>query len=500
MSEDPTERLALLLRKRSLLQKRSALSKGFGLKDYLPHPKQDAFHRAGNRLRRAAFCGNRFGKSHMGCAEDCGWLMGERVWYKKGDPARTIGIPKRPVKGLVITTDWDKVDEIWTTERGTPPGKIWQMLPNGFVKSQKRNHSGAIETIECANGSLLKFDTVKSWMANPQGSESSDWDFIHPDEPLPQLMWKAASRGLVDRGGAAWFTLTALTEPWISDMFIPRGGRVENVEFLDRGQFWMIRGSMWDNPTLSKEAIDMYIATLSKEEIQCRIEGIPLERVGLVYKEFEYDRHVLAQLPAGWASWTKPPTNWPIYLAIDPHPQTPHAVLACTVSPLGQVIFFAEIFKHCTIRELCSMMSMLFQQNQILTCVCDPLAYVNDPITGGNMADEFARWGWVVDKATKALQQGILRVKDDLTQPNRIYLSPYLEETLWEIQRYCWDQKEGRENKPVDKDDHMMENLYRLLLDEPSFVEISEYSSRPVGDLIIDRPNFHLDEEVSLSI
>jgi len=142
-----------------------------------PHPGQDAFHRAGGRKYRMVRCGNRYGKSTMGAAEDVAWLKGERVWLPKNDPARYIGIPQRPVKGLVITTDWDKVDEIWTSERGDQPGKIWRFLAKGEVKSKKRNHSGAIEQIELNNGSVLRFDTVESFKKNPMASESSDWDF-----------------------------------------------------------------------------------------------------------------------------------------------------------------------------------------------------------------------------------------------------------------------------------------------------------------------------------
>ena len=33
--------------------------------------------------------------------------------------------------------------------------------------------------------------------------------------------------------------------------------------------------------------------------------------------------------------------------------------------------------------------------------------------------------------------------------------------TLYEIEGYMWDKET---NKPVDKDDHMMENLYRICL------------------------------------
>jgi hypothetical protein len=104
------ERKVLLERKKQLLGKQALLQRNFGLCFYVPHEKQDNFHRAGAFKHRLWESGNRGGKSTGGVAEDCAWLVGERAWYQKSDPARTLGIPQHPVKGLVITTDWDKVD------------------------------------------------------------------------------------------------------------------------------------------------------------------------------------------------------------------------------------------------------------------------------------------------------------------------------------------------------------------------------------------------------
>ena len=44
-----------------------------------------------------------------------------------------------------------------------------------------------------------------------------------------------------------------------------------------------------------------------------------------------------------------------------------------------------------------------------------------------------------------------------------------LAETLWEFDHYEWDSK--RENKPIDKNDHMMENFYRLILNGLDWVD-----------------------------
>lgn len=480
---DP-ELLILRRQQLSIRELRVKLLKHDGLPFYKPFPKQAAFHAAGAKFkRRMVRSGNRFGKSYMGCAEDCAWMRRERVWLPKDDPNRTAGIPQHPIKLLTITTDWDKVDEIWTSQRGDS-GKVWRFLPkDGFIKSVSRNHSGAIDTIEATNGSLWRFDTVKSWMANPQGSESSDWDAIHVDEPCPEGMWKAASRGLIDRNGSAWFTLTPLKEFWINDYFFP-----EDTGGKTRDNVWAINGSTYDNPYLSPDAIKEFESTLKPDEIECRIRGLPLHLSGLIYKQFGWEKHVLQTVPKGWSSFYEPPLDYPIYYAIDPHPQTPHAVLFVTVLPTGQRVYLQDIFDHCSVEQLASQINAVLKGRFLVWGKIDPLAYINDPITETNMAEEFSKYGLYPDKATKALAQGILRVQGELTK-NQILFSPACRRTLWEIQRYAWDEKE---NKPIDKDDHMMENLYRLELSEPTFIEPEKNKKLSMKELEISVPEVEM--------
>jgi hypothetical protein len=465
-----------------LLKQLEQRRKDFGIAYYRPHPKQDLFHRAGNFKRRAVFAGNRFGKSDCGAAEDVAQVRGEREWYPKTDPARTLGIPQRPQKVLVITTDWDKVDEIFTSERGANPGKLWKLFPRGFVKSKKRNHSGAIETIECENGSLLRFDTVKSFMANPQGTESSDWDVIHVDEPCPKEMYDSAARGLVDRGGKSYFTLTPLREPWIYDMFY---GEQDAREMVSRGEsqvhnvhFWSVNGSIWDNPYLSKEDAELYLSGLPDEERECRESGIPLAFAGLVYKDFN-SRHIYYDLPLGWDDFNSPPKDYSIYYHVDPHAQTPIAVLFTAVSPLGRKFIFDEIWGRYDIPDVCDQIHAITAGYNVVRARIDPCAFIEDELTGTCWADDFAAKGVWLEKATKDKTRGIKRVIQEWKAPIPQWMvSPRCVRFLWEIKRWAWD----KENKPVDKNDHMMENLYRSVLDEPIYVPKNDSDNQPIGD------------------
>lgn len=470
-----SDTLILLQRQLELERRRLDLVKRFGLLYYRPYPKQDAFHRAGAIRHRMYRAGNRSGKSTMGAAEDCSWLLGYRPFYPKGDAARTAGIPQRANKGLVITNDWDKVKEIWSSEA---TGKIWKFLPSGFVTGSTRNHSGAIDTIVCENGSVLKFDVVESFKRNPLGAESSDWDFIHYDEPLPKDMRTAVARGLVDRGGSEWFTLTPLQELWINDLFFPSDPKDAKPDF------WAEVGSTYDNPYLSPQGLVDFESSLTEDERQCRLHGLPLELSGLVYKEFKKDVHVFKDVPHGWKGFNNPPSDYLIYTAIDTHPKTPHAVLFIAVGPSGLPIVYDEIFHHCSATELSDLILTRLQGRRYVPSKCEPAAWIEDPETGVSLAQVFLSKGLVVHKASKGKTHGILHLKGIFNQRDPLGLKfvPTVHRTLWEIQRYCYDTKT---NLPVDKDDHMMENLYRLMINNPSWSSSND-DLGPVTDEAFD--------------
>lgn len=490
MSEaNHSEEVLLLRQKKAKLAKLLELRDKNGIAFYRPHAGQEAFHAAAGKRYRMVRCGNRWGKSSCGCAEDIAWCLGHRPWYAEGDPRRTLGIPQRPVKGLVITTDWDKVNEIWTQQggRGKSRGKIWQLAPEGSIVHTVRNHSGAIETIFWKNGSILKFDTVESYKKNPMGSESSDWDFVHVDEPCPRGMFIAAARGLMDRGGSAWFTLTPLNEFWINDLFFPRKG---TEALFPPDKIWARQGDTRENSYLSAESIAEFERFLTPEERECRLKGIPMELSGLVYKGFNYDRHVLQAVPAGWEDFDRPPKDYIIYTSIDTHPQTPHAVLFVAVNQLGQRFIYDELFVSTDPEQFAALVLSKQAGYYSTPTKCEPAAWISDPITGTCLAEEFAKHGLYVEEASKAKTFGIMKMQAEWRK-NNVFVSPNCTRFLFEINRYCYN----KENKPIDKDDHLMECMYRLFINDPIWFDPDtanyEVSYQPIGQQDLSVKNFN---------
>ena len=493
--------LSELLRLRALkraLERRDELRKENGLLYYVPHSKQDKFHSAGGKRRRYVRTGNRWGKSTAGAAEDIAWCMGERIWYPEGDPRRTVGIPERSVKGVLIVQDWDKAAEIFTSQDdGESMGKLFKLLPRAAFVEVEKNQSGHICKLlirsKWGGVSALCIDTVKSFKSNPMGHESSDWDFVHVDEPLPKEMWAAYSRGLVDRRGSAWFMCTPITELWINDYFIPRGqGRREfddgqTFDTVEQNDYWVMTGSSMDNPALTREAIADFTRDVPAHELESRIYGRPKMLAGIIHREFDRDLHVYSETPHGWISPTTPPANWAIRCAIDPHPKIPMAVLFSATNPYGYTYFFAEIWQKFHIDELCQMIksrlsfvdavSMRTLQMQLCQAVCDPLAWTPNPINGRTMADEFTVHGIPVSPGSKAMMEGILRTGELLrardAQGNpMVKFHESLAETLYEFDRYVWDPE--TEKPDAKAPDHMMENLHRLVLTGLTWMDMTQ--------------------------
>jgi len=527
MNKDVINKIREKQRMLALLDQETIILKSDGLKYYRPAGwKHDLFHRKGHYKYRYLRTGNRFGKSELGVVEDIAWCRGERSWYNETDPARYSGIPKRHVRILLIVEDWGKSDDVFTNLEN---GKFWKYIPKDAFAGYDVGPSGDIDTIKIKSiwggTSVIKIQTIASFKQSPQRGESSQWDAIHVDEPCPEALWTAVSRGLMDTGGSAWFTCTPLIHPWINRFFIPRGKAVtEKTDPFENEKKFVILGSSYDNKMLTKEHIDDYAKTLKKEERAARITGIPSGAGGFVYDEFDRNIHLYTEDDLkimGWAGLNDPPrTVWdtdaegnqyvkkPGYMiraAIDTHERTPQAVLFEATIGTGDecyIFYFAELFETRIIATTANLFNEVVQGRNLFQTLIDPRAYIESPIDQSTLAGEFLNHGIIGEKAPKDLKRGILKVKEYLTKRDSkgrpvVQFSENLRETLFEFEEYMWDLKDP--DKPIDENDHMMENLYRLMSTHPGYVDLDEKTKAHFGQREVFEPQ-DMDIEVSLEV
>lgn len=525
--------LAEARKKNEELKKAKELKVNYGLHFYRPHWKQHKFHicPATGRYGRT---GNRFGKSEMGVAEDIAWALGERPWYRynfdikdgegkvmyqhRGEdykkqhgvdhPYVTLGIPQRPIKLLILCENWKKSKQVFTNRQGSAEmqGKIWRFLPKSAEGHVSRSTGGDIIQIEVkrpsGGSSTITIDTVQSYKNSPQSAESADWDAIHVDEPCPEDMFKAHSRGLMDRDGHYWFTCTPLDEMWINDKFTPNPEQVveDAGSGLEFGTKYIITGSIYDNPYRTPAGVSEFESGLTREERECRLHGHPLAMAGRVYKEFIYDMHVLADVPKGWKEHWQPPTDYTVRVAWDVHgARKPQAILLVATAPDGTVFVYDELFNEPLIGPNAELLKRKLVPYFVADQIIDPRACIVNPVTNtADVMDALAAHDLYFDKGSKDMMAGISAVKEKLNERHiitklpTIYFSPKLARTLFEFTHYVYDTTK---NEPIDKDDDMMENLRRLVLSGLDYVAPPSES-----DWAPSRKAYAIHDEVDLQM
>lgn len=494
----PSTDLYLLRREVELERRAAELRRTNALAYFQPHSKQQLFFENANFHYRYARTGNRFGKSEMGAAEDISFALGYRPWIPEGNPLRTLGIPSHPTKGLIVTTDWDKSTEVFTELNEPKVGKLIKYIPKSALGQPTKNHSGAIDRIPVRHisggWSMIRLDTVKSFKQNPLGSESGDNDWIHVDEPIPEAMWKAIARGLVDRKGHAWFTCTPISEPWIDDTFIPDlenqiSADVPTTNIPETSRFIMT-GSMDDNPHNDEESIRLFMSFLSPEEREARRKGIPLAYSGLVFKEFSWNDHVMSKPP--WGDWDlPPPKDYCIRIAVDYHFRKNDAVLFIATSPPPEEhhYIFAEIWQQLLVEDEVKEIRAVLQGRPYQPILMEPLASTPNKVTEMTPMDTYRQHGLAVIPATKDPVNGIRSVKALLKARDKrdraiVHINPSCRRFLEEIARkFIWD---ADQNKPIKKFDDMMECFHRLALQGLQYIEPftdADFHFSPSSDL-----------------
>jgi hypothetical protein len=488
------------------------LKQSYGLNFYRPHWKQDLFHLAGDKTGRYSRFGNRTGKTVSGAAEDVAWCVGGRLFYRESfdvidgqrnvvrrhvgsrdHPLVTKGIPAHPVKGLLVCSDWDKAKEIFTNRSGSYEnwGDLFQLIPSEALGKPHVSRGGHIDQIpvkrlrEFGGGeSLLYVDTVESYKHAKLSQESSDWDFIHYDEPPPHQMFISNKRGLTDRHGKFWINATAIEEMWIQDEFTPPSGQSmvevpgEGFAFNKTetgGSRFIVGASIYDNPYLTPEGVAEFESSLSMDERECRLHGLPMAMAGLIYKEFIYDLHVLCDVPTGWEDYHIPPSDYTIRVWWDYHTRLPQAVLFFATDPKGRVFVYDELFTDNLIDPVARAILSKTKGYFVADTEIDPFAVIPHPVTNESIVDELMKYDLFFEKSTKDLSTGINKTRERLKEREvvngitvpTIFFSPRLTQTLFEFTHYVYDL---RKNEPRDENNHMMENLYRAVLNGLPYV------------------------------
>ena len=333
---------------------------------------------------------------------------------------------------------------------------------------------------------VSKFTTNNGWeidlMSNEQDVkefESVDLGFVWIDEPMPKDRFMATlARGR--QGMTVFWTFTPLTySAWIKEWMDTNVGELADyveAEMEDNCELHGVRGVF--KHAHIKRIADSY----PEDEKQARVFGKFGHLIGRVHKRFKRSVHVIKPFKITERDFT-------CYMALDPHPRVPDHVMWMAVDKKGTKYVVAELLSEGLVREMRErILSIEESRNlRIETRIIDPAGYVDDQHREENsIGIQLQEMGMSFIKGSKDLMAGIKRTDDALNyelKEGKMFRSPevYVFDTcpitIKQVEEYVWADYRGSSKdekqpmgRPRDINDHMPENLHRLLLHEPTFI------------------------------
>ena len=408
------------------------------------HAKQMEFHRCACR-NRWVFGGNRSGKTECGAAES--------VWLALGEhPYR----PNRPnVQGWVVSLTQQVQRDVAQSKilKYLPPRRIEEIVMLSGRKSAPEY--GIIDHIAVRNafGGLSKIG-FKSCDQGREKFQGTSLDFVWFDEEPPEDIYEECRMRVFDRRGCIFGTMTPLKGlTWVY-------GEIELNERNDP-EVWCTHMEWKDNPYLDASEIEGMTALMSEEEQQSRRFGRFRSGEGLVYPEFDPERHVIDPFDV--------PADWQCAVSIDPGLRNPTSCHFYAADYDGRIYVVGEHYA--------AGKDVDWHAEKILA-LADSLGWRRDSsgrlralsqrtlAAEKSVAELFAERGISVNtRVNKDLYSGIQRIKSLFSKdPPEIFIFRNCVNLIRELKSYWW----GEGDRPRKVDDHALDELRYFVMSRPA--------------------------------
>ena len=354
--------------------------------------------------------------------------------------------------------------------------ELQRWLPRGRY-SESKGGKQYISQFKTDTG--FAFD-VMTYEQDPQEFESKTLGWAWFDEPPPRSIFKATVARM-RRGGIIFITDTPLNNAaWMYDEIItkPEPGQRDFVEadIEDNCKTHGVRG------ILDHHYIEKIINEYDEDEREARIHGRFQHLIGRVFKKFNRKIHVIKPFAIKKEDFV-------VWESLDPHPRNPDAVIWVATDRKGNKFVVNELYGRYTTSELSERVKKKSENYRVEKRIADPSAFVEnqhdeDP-QAATLAGKLEKLGLEYEKGTKDREGADRRIRDaldyeikgeDIIIPPELYIFDTCERLIWELEHYQWDDWRGKaaerkspKEKPMDKDDHAIECLGRILIQEPEF-------------------------------
>lgn len=382
---------------------------------YKPHPKQKLFADAIEAGKRVALFlgGIRSGKTYWGARES----VKQIYKYCKSPNLGWIVSPTYPMSLIAEREFEDAAGELIIKKlRGE---RAYLLHPH-----KKSSQPFRVE--------------VKS-ADNPDRLRGSGLAFIWGDEAamFSEEAWKIMLGRVLDTKGQIFLTTTPMGKNWL----------YKNVyeESLKNPNYAVIRAKTSDNEIIDEEYLgalrNQYSAEFAKQEL----EGEFVSFEGLVYKNFDYNRHVVKP-------WTQIPKGVEVYGAIDVGFSDPFVHLWIAKQD-GRYFVIDEYYeKQRTMEAHARSIKAGRFDSRVVRRWCDP--------SGAQERSDLVLRGIQTSPARNEIESGV-NIVARCIETSRLYVASNCVHTIREFGEYSYPSREKRNSgeKPLDYANHCMDAL-----------------------------------------
>lgn len=339
--------------------------------------------------------------------------------------------------------------------------------------------------------------TLMTYEQDVKEFESATLGFVWMDEPPPEPIYKANIARL-RMGGIAMITETPLSgSQWLFDEFIDKA-----PDILEAQKKAVIQAELEDacedhgvNGFITHQRIVDQISQYDEDDMQARVFGKHQHLTGLIFKKWNKSVHIIKPFQISYKDYV-------VVQALDPHPRVNDAVLWVAIDRMGRSFIVDELWGNFELEELAQRIKGIDKQYRVVKWLIDPSAFVVDKHTGHSLASDLLEYDLEYEPGSKARTDAIRLIRDKInyqyvngewvTQPKLLSFDTCFRAN-WEMGHWQWENWQGKtatykslKEKPVDRDDHMIENLGRILIENIEFEEVpkEEYNYSESGIII----------------
>lgn len=244
--------------------------------------------------------------------------------------------------------------------------------------------------------------------------------------------------------------------------------------------------TMFDNKhLLPPDAIKQALKELSPDEARMRVYGKARRSVGVVYREFDAEKHVVEPFQI--------PCDWKRYTALDYGLSKPTACLFFAIDPMGNIYVYKEYYQRGgNVKEHAAAICAMAHDERLEINFIDPHAKDKDPRQKISIQQQYLEEGWrtkpwpyvqtigekvMVEKVKVHLINGTLKIFNTC-------LNTIREFGMW---RFTLD----REGNPRSSDSYEAENNHALDCIKGFIGSDHHYNVTPVKMYDYVSPTYH---------